>query len=66
MAFANSEGGKYGLSAMEGIVGGVFTGTYDLTLRIDVTTIVVVLLLFAATYILKYGAVLQQESDETL
>ena len=38
----------------------------NLGFSVDFTTIMVVLLLVALTYIFKYGAILQTESDETL
>lgn len=38
----------------------------DLNLSIDFTAILVILVLFMLVHIFKYGAVLQQESDETL
>lgn len=39
---------------------------YTFNLSIDFGMIIVVLIVFALTYIFKYGAVLQRESDETL
>jgi len=38
----------------------------DVNLSIDFTAILVILVLFMLVHIFKYGAVLQQESDETL
>lgn len=38
----------------------------DLTLSVDLGVIIVVLVVFLLVHIFKYGAVLQQESDETL
>lgn len=41
-------------------------GGFHLNLTIDLGVVLVVLIVFILVYIFKYGAVLQQESDETL
>lgn len=41
-------------------------GGFQLSLNIDLGVVLVVLIVFVLVYIFKYGAVLQQESDETL
>lgn len=43
-----------------------FTKGRELSLQLDFGKIVIALIIFALTYVFKYGAVLQQESDETL
>lgn len=43
-----------------------FTGKIQLGIAVDMGTVVTILLVFVLVYIFKYGAVLQQESDETL
>lgn len=56
------------------IVGGIaqnilmtaLSNTVNFTISFSLTTVLIFLLLFALAYIFKYGAVLQQESDETL
>ncbi|MCR5128218.1 MAG: DUF2975 domain-containing protein [Lachnospiraceae bacterium] len=48
------------------VIQSAFTGNLNLGFSVDFTTIMVVLLLVALTYIFKYGAILQTESDETL
>ena len=42
------------------------TGRYSLSFSVDFTTLLCVVLILALAYIFSYGAVLQQESDETL
>jgi len=37
-----------------------------ITFGIDFGVVLIILIVFALVYIFKYGAVLQQESDETL
>lgn len=39
---------------------------FSITVGVDLGVILIILIVFALTYIFKYGAVLQQESDETL
>lgn len=43
-----------------------YTGSFDLCLGVNLNMVIVVLVILAFTYIFKYGAILQQESDETL
>ncbi|MGN0424817.1 MAG: hypothetical protein ACI4FY_05800 [Acetatifactor sp.] len=46
---------------------GYFLGNSDgISINLNVSTILVVLVVFALVYVFKYGALLQQESDETL
>lgn len=44
----------------------IFTNNVQYILGVDLGVVVVILLIFVLAYIFKYGAVLQQESDETL
>ncbi len=53
-------------SVIEGIGSKFMTGGQMITVSVDVGMILVVLVVFLLVYIFKYGAVLQQESDETL
>ncbi len=43
-----------------------FSEKLHITFGIDLSVVIAILLVFALAYIFKYGAVLQQESDETL
>lgn len=55
------------LSTLADSVGNaLITGSASVSITINVSMILVILVLLALTYIFKYGAVLQQESDETL
>lgn len=45
---------------------GIVSGFSSFSLTVNVSMILVILVLLALTYVFKYGAVLQQESDETL
>ena len=42
------------------------SGSYHLNLDFNLGTLIIVVVILALSYIFKYGAVLQQESDETL
>lgn len=53
-------------SVIEGIGSNFMTGGKTVSISINVGMILVVLVVFLLVYIFKYGAVLQQESDETL
>ena len=44
----------------------IFTNNVQVILGVDLGVVMVILLIFVLAYIFKYGAVLQQESDETL
>ena len=44
----------------------ITTGRLSLGLNIDMIEVILILAVFMLTYVFKYGAVLQQESDETL
>ena len=48
------------------VAGIVTSGRLDLKFDVNITMIAVVLIVLALAYIFSYGAVLQQESDETL
>lgn len=50
----------------ESIMSGAMTGRVSVDLNIDLGRVMVVLVVLALAYIFQYGAVLQQESDETL
>lgn len=47
-------------------VQGYFTGRVQIGVGVDLGIVVTILLILVLVYIFKYGAVLQQESDETL
>ena len=53
-------------SFAEGVIEGFLSGESGGILAVDLKMIIAVLLILAIAYIFKYGAVLQQESDETL
>lgn len=53
-------------SVIEGIGSKIMSGGQTVSVSIDIGMILVVLVVFLLVYIFKYGAVLQQESDETL
>ena len=53
-------------SIAESISTSIMTGRVSIGLHIDMMEVIVILAVFALTYIFKYGAVLQRESDETL
>lgn len=53
-------------SMTESALTSVKSGRFDVNLSIDFTMLVIVLIILALVYIFKYGAILQQESDETL
>ena len=53
-------------SVIEGVGSKLMTGGQVISVSIDLGMILVVLVVFLLVYIFKYGAVLQQESDETL
>ncbi len=44
----------------------IMNGKYSFNLHVDITVVVTILIIFGLTYVFKYGAVLQKESDETL
>lgn len=53
-------------SATNSLISSLMAGNFDMNVSIDVSMLIIVLVILALTYIFKYGAVLQQESDETL
>lgn len=53
-------------SISSGLTEGIVTGKFNITAGINLDTVLVIILIFVLTYIFQYGAVLQQESDETL
>lgn len=53
-------------SVIDSTVDSFMKGGLQLSLNIDLGVVLVVLIVFILVYIFKYGAVLQQESDETL
>lgn len=53
-------------SICKSVLGAATSGNANLTLNISLSTVLVILLIFGLTYIFKYGAELQTESDETL
>lgn len=50
----------------ESALGSLFEGKMELKLSVNISSLIIVLALLALVYIFQYGAVLQQESDETL
>ena len=53
-------------SIAESISESILLSSLRIGLHIDLMEVIVILAVFALTYIFKYGAVLQRESDETL
>lgn len=53
-------------SMIDSVGNGILSGRMDFNFSLDIGMILIVLVVFLLTYIFKYGAVLQQESDETL
>ncbi len=53
-------------SISQSMVNSLTSGKLKVNISIDLTMIIIVLVILAFAYIFKYGAVLQQESDETL
>lgn len=53
-------------SMIESVLDSFMYGGLQLSISIDLGIVLVVLIVFVLIYIFKYGAVLQQESDETL
>lgn len=52
--------------SLQTLIGSYATGKINLTISIDLTIVITVLIILALTNVFKYGALLQQESDETL
>lgn len=50
----------------ESALGSLFEGKMELKISVNISALIIVLALLALVYIFQYGAVLQQESDETL
>lgn len=50
----------------DGIVQGMFTHSIKINANFSLGTVMVILIILGLSYIFQYGAVLQQESDETL
>ena len=50
----------------ENVIKAALTGGKNMLFSVDLSTVLVILLIFGLTYIFKYGAQLQTESDETL
>ncbi len=53
-------------SIPSGLEDGMLTGKFNFTAGVNLDTVLVIVLILGLTYIFQYGAVLQQESDETL
>ena len=53
-------------SLTETITNGIFTNNFNLMIGVDMGMVLIIIFIFVLAYIFKYGAVLQQESDETL
>lgn len=50
----------------EGCMNSIFSGNFSLNIGVNLNMIFVILIIFVLVQIFKYGAALQQESDETL
>ena len=53
-------------SMSDSVITSFFAAKVNVTLKIDFRMLFMVLIILAIAYIFKYGAILQQESDETL
>lgn len=53
-------------SLTEAITESIFTNKLNLMIGVDLGMVLIIIFIFVLAYIFKYGAVLQQESDETL
>lgn len=53
-------------SITNSLISSLMAGNFGMNVSIDLSMLIIVLVILALTYIFKYGAVLQQESDETL
>jgi hypothetical protein len=53
-------------SFKDGVVEWFFKGNRNISWSLDLGVVLIVLVVFLLVYIFKYGAILQQESDETL
>ncbi len=51
---------------MEGLSDSLISGAFDLSVNIDVTSVLLILCVFMLSYIFKHGTALQTASDETL
>lgn len=49
-----------------GLAAGIMTNSFEFNLGISLSMVLVILLILGLAYIFQYGAMLQQESDETL
>ncbi|MBQ8857023.1 MAG: hypothetical protein IJ024_02640 [Lachnospiraceae bacterium] len=50
----------------DSLLNSIINGKLNFVMDIDILVIMAILLVFLLTFIFKYGAMLQQESDETL
>ncbi len=53
-------------SLTESIAESIFTNNFNIMIGVDLGMVLIIIFIFVLAYIFKYGAVLQQESDETL
>lgn len=53
-------------SLTESVAESIFTNNWNIMIGIDLGMALIIIFIFVLAYIFKYGAVLQQESDETL
>lgn len=51
---------------VDSLLNSIINGKLNFVMDIDILVIMAILLVFLLTFIFKYGAMLQQESDETL
>lgn len=53
-------------SLNESMLSSFLNGKVDISFTLDLSTLLIIIVILGLTYIFRYGAVLQQESDETL
>ncbi|MBQ4284011.1 MAG: DUF2975 domain-containing protein [Lachnospira sp.] len=53
-------------SITDSLANSVMMGKVDISASVDLAVVLAIVIVFALAYVFKYGAVLQQESDETL
>ncbi len=53
-------------SVTDSFVNSVMIGKFNLSMSLDLAVVLAIVIVFVIAYVFKYGAMLQQESDETL
>jgi hypothetical protein len=51
---------------VDGVTRNLFSGNNNFSFSFNLSTVITIVIIFVLTYVFKYGAMLQQESDETL